>query len=267
MTSFQFLSSLAAAASLGAPQSPIPSPVVRVIAGEYAFQLPSRVRAGLTTIRLVNTGKEPHVLRLSRMPDGKTLADFNAARLARLPFPTMPVGSPAPVLAGDSADITLRIEPGRYLALCGYPAPDGKAHFELGMFAEMIVEPSAEVVTPPSAEVTLTLSDYAFQLSAPITRATRSLHIVNSGSQVHQAFILAIQPGTSVEDEVALLKQGYYKGRDARRIRGVLEVPIGGEAWTTLALDPGEYLIACNAAGPERSRHLDRGMIQRVIVR
>src|SRR4051812_30463646 len=89
----------------GAAQpAPKPPPVVRVVGNEYAFVVPPSIQGGLTTIRFVNQGKEPHFFKLLRLPDGKSAADIQRSFLPNgAPVAATAAGSPAPVLPGDSA--------------------------------------------------------------------------------------------------------------------------------------------------------------------
>src|SRR2546426_7122535 len=63
-----------------APPPPAPSAVTVSYTGtEYAFTGPDTVSAGLVTVRLLNTGKEPHQLALVRIDSGKGMADIATA--------------------------------------------------------------------------------------------------------------------------------------------------------------------------------------------
>ncbi|HET7584385.1 MAG TPA: hypothetical protein VFK13_05725 [Gemmatimonadaceae bacterium] len=69
----------AAARAQGAPSS---AHVVRIVAHEYAFEMPDTIRAGLTTLRLRNAGTQPHHLMLYRIDAGKNLDDVFQALAA-----------------------------------------------------------------------------------------------------------------------------------------------------------------------------------------
>lgn len=66
---------VAACARKPAPAAPATANVVTVIATDYAFSAPDTIPAGLTTLNLVNHGREVHEAVLVRFDSGKTLAD------------------------------------------------------------------------------------------------------------------------------------------------------------------------------------------------
>src|SRR5439155_21864912 len=78
-----------AACARPAPQAAGPN-VVTITATDYAFGAPDTIPAGLTTLRLVNQGKELHHASLVRLGDGKTIADFQAGLQAAMTQHTPP---------------------------------------------------------------------------------------------------------------------------------------------------------------------------------
>src|SRR5258708_27754165 len=70
---------LATAAACARPAPERGASLVTFTATEYAFQGPDTLAAGLTTLRLVNDGKELHHASIFKLGEGKTLADFHAA--------------------------------------------------------------------------------------------------------------------------------------------------------------------------------------------
>src|SRR5437879_13819283 len=65
------------------PPAPGPGPnIVTITATDYAFGAPDTIPTGLTTLRLVNVGREPHQAGLVRIDSGKTAAEARSAMLA-----------------------------------------------------------------------------------------------------------------------------------------------------------------------------------------
>src|SRR5688572_29425471 len=56
-------------------------------ATDYSFTASAQIRAGTTTIQLVNQGKEYHHVSLVRLDDGKTLEDLATAMKKHGPLP------------------------------------------------------------------------------------------------------------------------------------------------------------------------------------
>src|SRR5258708_9950606 len=73
---------LATAAACARPAPERGASLVTFTATEYAFQGPDTLAAGLTTLRLVNHGKELHHPSIFKLGEGKTLVDFQAAMAA-----------------------------------------------------------------------------------------------------------------------------------------------------------------------------------------
>src|SRR5439155_1586797 len=148
-----------------APQAAAPN-LVTITATDYAFGAPDTIPAGLTTLRLVNQGKELHHASLVRLGNGKTIADFQAGLQAheivitaltpgktlqdfiaweqggeKGPLPTgVWLGGVTALEAGGHAQFTATLAPGNYLILCFWPdAKDGKPHLMHGMGKQITV--------------------------------------------------------------------------------------------------------------------------------
>ena len=235
--------------------------VLRLVAREYAFEAPERVPAGAVAIRLVNRGTEPHYARLLRLEEGKTAGDYMAARRQgdRAPAWAVPAGGPAPVMPGDSAELTRVLAPGRYVVLCGYPAPDRMQHLDRGMVREVeVVASSAEPAPLPEARLRLTLADSAFRISAPPAAGWQRVLVENPGRAMHQALIVHLPKGVTLEDEERWFAEGFRTPRPGHPSGGVLELRPGERVVIALELRPGRYAILCHAADREGGPHAAR---------
>jgi hypothetical protein len=95
--------------------------VVSVVASDYALQMPATLPAGLTTLRLSNTGKELHHLYLVKVEKGKKPEDVLAWFKKGGPPPAWmrPVGGPnasAP-MPGAETLFTSNLTAGDYIAV------------------------------------------------------------------------------------------------------------------------------------------------------
>ena len=132
------------------PAAPAASVVIRL--ADYSFALEPQLGSGRHTIRVENTGVEPHDLVMMKLAPGRTAEDvlngLNPER-ARRPGQT---GEPPPVeslgsLAGGIAAIRQGMEvffdgdftPGEYVLFCMATAPDGRSHLEHGMIQQVTV--------------------------------------------------------------------------------------------------------------------------------
>jgi hypothetical protein len=128
--------------------------VVELRGDEYAFVMPETIEGGWTTLELTNTGREPHEFALAKLGAGKTIADVrkylaDPSAQQQPPPDWVQIRAGIPTLdAGETAGLTQRLEPGRYLLLCFLEAPDGRTHIEHGMLRTFDVEGDAGAEAP-----------------------------------------------------------------------------------------------------------------------
>src|SRR3954462_4592964 len=110
---------LSAALAGGAGGSKPAVPVVTVHAKDYAFVGPKSIKAGTTTFRLVNDGKELHHLSNVKLAKGKTMKDLAEALKKPGPPPAwlIAVGGPNPAVPGSSVEAMLSLDAGEYAFL------------------------------------------------------------------------------------------------------------------------------------------------------
>jgi hypothetical protein len=104
---------------------------------DFTFQMPSQIKAGRFTWKVVNDGPQPHEMSIVKLAPGKTLDDVMAVMASQSfsgPPPFEEAGGMQALDAGKTGWLTLDLEPGSYLALCFVPDPaSGRAHVEMGM--------------------------------------------------------------------------------------------------------------------------------------
>ena len=260
-----------AAARDGDAQQP---PVARLVTREYAFTAPAALTAGLVRLRVINRGTVPHYARIVRLDSAKTLADFNVWRKSgtRAPAWFVPVGGPAPISPGDSAEAAVVLAPGRHLVFCTYPMPGGtSAHVDSGMVREITVTPPRSAALPNESiesldsDATLILGEYVF---SPITLRPghQRVRVTNAGSMPHQALFVRLPEGVKQGDELGWFRANYPKTRPGRPTGGLLEVKPRETSWFSVWLKPGRYLLLCGFVAGDR-RHFDLGMTRVIEVR
>jgi hypothetical protein len=184
---------------------------VTVAANDFSFEAPDRIRAGTTTFRLTNHGKELHQAQLVKLEDGKTLEDLTQALKNRGPLPAWVkfVGGPNGIAPGQETSATSVLAPGRYAYLCWIPSPDGVMHATKGMVRpfEVTAASAAAASELPKPDVTVRLVDHHFQLSPALSPGKHTIMVENSGSQPHELVLLKMAPGKGLSD-LALLQAG-----------------------------------------------------------
>jgi uncharacterized cupredoxin-like copper-binding protein len=252
---------------------------VTITATDYAFAAPDTIMAGLTTFRLENHGREPHQAVIFGAP-GKTFAELEAVAVPKGSdlewlkgmmqiHPTFP-GGPGVIMNGDSTVITTNLEPGNYLIACFVPSPDGKWHVSKGMFHRLVVTPapaSATAAAEPQSDVTVTLSDYAFAPSSPLTAGTHTIRIENSGPQVHELAIERLAPGKTLADWQKWMAGGMRGEPVSLPVGGFAGPEPGKVGWLTVTLTPGHYLLLCYVPDvKDGAPHLVHGMVKEITV-
>ena len=119
-----------------------PATDVTIVLKDYGFTVTPALTAGTHTIRVENAGPQWHEVTVEQLPEGKTIADWQAwvAGGFQGPPPTRPLGG---VIGPDTtghASFTITLTPGHYLLTCNVPdAGDGKPHSMHGMVQEVVV--------------------------------------------------------------------------------------------------------------------------------
>ena len=247
------LSTLLAAAIAGSalvsasvPKAP---PVVEVRAKEFAFMGPKSVKSGPVTFRLINDGKELHHLWIAKLGKGKTMKDVGEAMKKQGPPPAwmVDVGGPNAAGPGQTIEATLQLEPAEYVMLCVINSPgDPTPHMAKGMVGSLTVLPEPSGATMPATDITLTLTDYAFTFSKPLTPGKHVVNVVNAASQPHEAVFIKLAPGKTMKDMEKFVEKDMMKGPPpGHTIPGLTGLVKGRKASFAVDITPGTYGLIC----------------------
>jgi hypothetical protein len=248
------------------PSATAASNVVTITAKDYSFDAPATIPAGLTTIRLVSNGQEMHHATLIKLEDGKSVDDFAKAIRNPGPLPKwmVEVGGPNPPHPhGGVAETVQMLEPGNYVIACFVPSADGKPHIAKGMMRPITVVASSTPSAPePTADVTMTLTDYTFTLSKPLTPGKHVIRVENTAPQSHEVVLVRLAPGKTAADVAAWVEkmQGPPPGEP---IGGVAALHTGAHAFVPVELTPGEYGLICFIPDAKDGKpHAAHGMLK-----
>jgi plastocyanin len=253
------------------PKDTAQAATVTVTAVDYGFEAPATMRAGVNTVHLVNRGKELHQAQLIRIAEGKTMADVAKALKTAGPPPKWIkfVGGPNGIAPGQEARATSMLAPGQYAYLCLIPSPDGVMHAAKGMVRpfEVTGDSAASAGELPSADLTITLKDYEFQSSKPLTPGRHTILVENAGPQPHEVVLLKLAAGKTVED-FALWAEGGMKGPPpAEPLGGVTVLDQGGKGSFSAELTAGDYGLICFVPDAKDGKpHLAHGMMRTIKV-
>lgn len=250
------------------PEATTPT-LVRVVARDYAFDSSRTAPAGLVALRLVNAGREIHMMGIARLDSGKTLGDLVQAMQGDAPIHWfLELGGPGAVSPGDSVTAYLVLEPGTYSMICWWPDSTGKEHAQLGMMSTLTVTgQDAGAPAVPAPDVHVRETDYHVAMPDTLRAGRHVFRVDNDGPHSHDLAILRVLPGRTDQQVEAWLGKPTMHDAPAEAFGGT----VGQERWhqVTFAADlpPGRYLFLCmmtDATSP--APHFRRGMVTTVTV-
>ncbi len=253
-------------------------PVLEVVAMDYAFRLPDTVRAGVTTVRLVNRGRHMHHIQLVRLDGGHTIADLLRVWKPGVATPAWMtgVGGPTAPVGGQTLDALVDLRPGRYGVLCWVPAADGQLHFQKGMFGQFeVAPPSAGAPAPsvaaalPPADVAITMVDYGYVMPA-IARGRHTVRVFNAGPQSHELVLVRLAAGRTAHDAAAWAERGQTGAAPGTMLGGVAALAPGGVAQFAADFPAGRYALICFVPDQKDGKgrpHTEHGMLREFAVR
>jgi hypothetical protein len=245
--------------------------VVNITASEYKFDAPAETPAGMTTFNLTNSGKEMHHVTLIKLDSAKTMDDLMAGMKAMKPGTPPPgwvvlAGGPNAVAPGNSTSLTMNVEAGNYVLACFIPDSKGVPHLMKGMMKALTVTPNAAAnTTAPTSDVTLTLSDYKFDFSAPLTAGQHTIKVTVAPGQPHEFTLFQLAPGKTAADVVKFVEGGMTGTPPGMPIGGVAGMSSGRDAFFTVDLKPGDYAMVCFLEDAKNGKpHYTHGMMQTI---
>jgi uncharacterized cupredoxin-like copper-binding protein len=247
--------------------------VVEINASEYKFEAPDQVPAGLTMFKLNDTGKELHHATLIKLDSGKTFNDLmegmkNMKPGTPPPGWVIPAGGPNAAAPGASSNLITVLEPGNYAIVCFIPDARGVPHVAHGMAKALTVTPNASAnMSEPNADITVTLKDYQFDFSQPLTAGKHTLKIVTALGQPHEYTFFQLMPGKKADDIPKYVEAGMKGPPPGVPIGGVAAMSAGNTAYYEVDLKPGDYAIVCFLEDAKDGKpHFTHGMIQQIKV-
>jgi hypothetical protein len=239
----------------------VQDPVVRIVARDFAFEVPQTIPGPMVRLRVENAGHEPHYMRFLRINGDHSLEDFARWRQTGGPLPQWlrGAGGPGTIGAGESFEFSAQLEPGRYIIMCGHPSPDGIQHVDKGMYRMVTVTSKGEFAAS-MATATFLLSEHAIEVFGELRKGEWQYLIANAGRATHQALVVLLPDGVTAARELDWFRQGSLGVRPGHPMGGAIEVRPGDQARVMLNLKPGRYILFCSIRAADR-RHFDLGMM------
>jgi hypothetical protein len=241
-------------------------PLVRIVSRDFEFDAPDTIPAGLVRVRLVNQGPDIHeAMMVHFISAAGSAAGYADSVRADVDFPAFAedMGGSGLSGPGDSNDVYIELEPGRYALVCWKGD-----HLRRGMVRDLVVVPRDGAATvPPSADVTITMLEYGYQLSGPLAAGRHLVKVENRGNQPHEADIVRLGPGKTASDYIAWLDAGEPGLPPSEPVSGVGDFIAGRSVWMAVDLVPGRYLIICQVPDANGGvSHHKLGMVREFVV-
>ena len=249
-----------------ATAAPLPASThtVFITAHDYSFTgLPAQLPAGWVNFRMINAGRELHMLATFSVPHGYTAATLLDSLLhGHFPPNVQEWGGPNAVAPGDTGVVSLFLPAGQYVAGCFVKSADGKTHFMKGMMGSFEVVGAQGGASPLSYEDTVTLSTYRIAMSGVTLRpGIRTLLVRNAAKERHDVVILKVLSGHSVDDALRWFANVAVGTPAAIPVGGTTALHTGEHAFVNAKLTPGAYVLVCWLTTNNKF-HFDLGMTQ-----
>ena len=243
-------------------QSAAPEPISYTITyGPEGVSVPDGISAGLVSLTVENLDSEWHAAIIRRLHDDVSLDDFSAT-FSENPFATLPMtqllGGPD-LAGGDSSLGFYTFTPGTYVLVDNWVEPWAFESFE--------ISGDALDVEPPAADVSVTMSEYAFDMPVTIPAGRSLWQFTNSGEFPHNLGIVTFEEGQTLDDLIAWLhsEEGPPPWIDVA-FWNVMSP--GVTSWGEIDIEPGSYVALdfMPDFASENGFNVDMGMYKHITV-
>jgi hypothetical protein len=242
---------------LGAPAAGASgSNTLTVTAGEYAYQLKGKPKAGWVQINFDNLGSESHMMQMARLKPGVTAAQVKKAVLSNDPNAgkALTVGdgnvAPTPGVLGPGmkSGIILKLAAGHYAMFCFIPAvTDHQPHVAHGMIKTFDIAKGKSSLTPPTdGVVKVDVTDSSTTIPATLP-ARGYAKFTNTGTTNRSLGTAVLQSGVTPAQADAYFQTLFSGGTlptgtpPAVLTGGYQSLPIGGSVYLVLQFAKGSY--------------------------
>jgi hypothetical protein len=136
------------------------------------------------------------------------------------------------------------------------------------MVVPIEVTGTAAATPEPTPDIVLTLKDYDFQLSKPLTPGEHVIRVETAAGQPHELVLVRLGEGVTAQQVVAT-EMGQSKGPRPSYtfVGGVAPMEAGRHAYITVRLEPGTYGLICFMPDAKDGKpHLAHGMLKEIKV-
>ncbi|HEU5153706.1 MAG TPA: hypothetical protein VFU03_03150 [Gemmatimonadales bacterium] len=110
--------------------------------------------------------------------------------------------------------------------------------------------------------LTITATDFAFDVPAQVQAGIVTIHLINNGKEVHQAQLVRLEDGKTMADFGEAMKHQGPPPTWIKFVGGPNAVVPGGSVDGSVALSQGNYVVLCFIPSPDMKSHVSKGMIR-----
>mgnify|MGYP003693673509 CR=1 FL=1 len=114
---------------------------------------------------------------------------------------------------------------------------------------------------PAPTMLTITATDYAFELPAQVPAGVVTIHLVNNGKEIHQAQLVRLEDGKTAADFTEAMEAEGPPPTWIKFVGGPNAAVPGGSVDGSVALSQGNYVVLCFIPSPDMKPHMMKGMI------
>lgn len=129
--------------------------------------------------------------------------------------------------------------------------------------------PEAEPAAAEPTAVTVTATDYAFDMPAELEAGLVTFEMPNRGKEIHHAQLVRLNPGADFDDALAALTEEDLETffQQVSVVGGVGIVPPDSSAASTVNLEAGDYALICGIPSEDDGvPHFAKGMVSQFTV-
>jgi hypothetical protein len=122
-------------------------------------------------------------------------------------------------------------------------------------------ETASAAAAPAPTMLTITATDFAFDLPAQVPAGIVTIHLVNNGKEIHQAQLIRLEEGKTVGDFGEAMKHPGPTPSWVKFEGGPNAAVPGTSADGSVVLAPGNYAVLCFIPSSDLMPHVMKGMI------
>jgi hypothetical protein len=120
----------------------------------------------------------------------------------------------------------------------------------------------------PQADIAVTMQDYGWTFSKPVTAGHHILKLATAPGQPHEFVLVRLKPGKSPTEVGAWVHAGFPGVSPIESVDGIAALQTGQTDYADVTFRPGHYAVFCFAPDAKDGKeHIEHGMVTDFTVR